>query len=434
VNQYTVFKGPAGQKTLAYDHLGNLTNESLPSGDQQYIYDFLNRLVMYMDVGYNVTKYRYDALGRRISKNLNGWTHTRYVYDGDRLIQERDGTDGSSPGQVVLSYVYGVGSDEVLTRRRLSDSTDLFYHSNALGSVAAVTDGSGAVVERYKYDAYGQVTFLAPDFTPLTSSAVGNNILFTGRHYDTETKLYYYRARTYHPYLGRFLQRDPLGEAASAKKSEQPGKQLTIKLDIYKDSNSWTSQDMMTSMLKEAVRIFKGRDITLTDVNGEIDPAHFAVKEVDAHGETLGPEEAQQYVGGPGGENTIKVMFAHSAEGAGCNEGIGCSSSDLNTITIGESLAKDVDGHAINNIKDLTGLVGKGPVSQVLAHEIGHQFGLHHSGEDDNGVLLPQYRNNSAQYKKDFQYSLMFNQLMDSKAATFTAEQLLKLKSLTVLP
>src|SRR5437867_1729919 len=41
------------------------------------------------------------------------------------------------------------------------------------------------------------------------------NILFTGRYFDIESQLYYYRARTYHPYLGRFLQRDPLGEAAS---------------------------------------------------------------------------------------------------------------------------------------------------------------------------------------------------------------------------
>jgi len=105
----------------------------------------------------------------------------------------------------------------VLTRRRWQAGTpsDIFYHTNALGSVSAVTSSAGAVVERYKYDAYGQVTFLSPTFTPLTSSAVMNNILFTGRYFDTEANLYYYRARTYHPYLGRFIQRDPLGEAAS---------------------------------------------------------------------------------------------------------------------------------------------------------------------------------------------------------------------------
>jgi RHS repeat-associated protein len=35
--------------------------------------------------------------------------------------------------------------------------------------------------------------------------------MFTGREYDSETGLYYYRARYYSPQLGRFLQRDPVG-------------------------------------------------------------------------------------------------------------------------------------------------------------------------------------------------------------------------------
>jgi RHS repeat-associated protein len=41
-------------------------------------------------------------------------------------------------------------------------------------------------------------------------SAVSNFCLFTGREYDEESGLYDYRARSYHPLLGRFLQRDPI--------------------------------------------------------------------------------------------------------------------------------------------------------------------------------------------------------------------------------
>jgi RHS repeat-associated protein len=42
-------------------------------------------------------------------------------------------------------------------------------------------------------------------------SSVGNPYMFTGRNYDSETGLYYYRARYYSPYIGRFLQTDPIG-------------------------------------------------------------------------------------------------------------------------------------------------------------------------------------------------------------------------------
>ena len=47
----------------------------------------------------------------------------------------------------------------------------------------------------------------------MLSSAYDNCILFTGRQYDPESGLYYYRARIYDPIRGRFLTRDPIGYA-----------------------------------------------------------------------------------------------------------------------------------------------------------------------------------------------------------------------------
>jgi RHS repeat-associated protein len=47
-----------------------------------------------------------------------------------------------------------------------------------------------------------------PDDTVLPASALGNPFLFTGREYDAETGLYYYRARYLDPRTGTFLQED----------------------------------------------------------------------------------------------------------------------------------------------------------------------------------------------------------------------------------
>jgi len=88
-----------------------------------------------------------------------------------------------------------------------------YYHFDGLGSVIALTDSSGKTVEIYRYSAFGQTTIYNAQNHPIAASQVDNIYYFTGRQLDTETGLYYYRARMYSPALGRFMQTDPAGYA-----------------------------------------------------------------------------------------------------------------------------------------------------------------------------------------------------------------------------
>ncbi|NJO16289.1 MAG: hypothetical protein HC877_11210 [Thioploca sp.] len=193
-----------------HDDNGNLSEDEAYT----YAYDEENRLISIKSGSQVVGQYQYDALSRRVIKQVNpsgSLTKTRYFYDNARVIEEQD-----IGGVTQATYVYGNYVDEVLTMDR--GGQVYYYHQNALWSVEAVTDSTAAVVERYSYDAYGfvNVTDGVGGSVPSNAwgtphSAVGNPYLFTGRQLDEEAGLYYYRARYYDSGKGRFLQRDPMG-------------------------------------------------------------------------------------------------------------------------------------------------------------------------------------------------------------------------------
>ena len=184
LNQYT----QVGPTPLTWSPNGNLTND----GSNTYTYDSENRLTSAIPASGSVS-FTYDPFGRRLSKTTTTGT-TRFLYDGDQLI-----ADTTSTGSITQLYLYGPGLDEPLLMTR--GSQRYFYLADGLGSITALTSLSGQTVESYTYDVYGR---------PLQPSTLGNRFRFTGREYDAETQLYYYRARYYHPTLGRFVSRDPL--------------------------------------------------------------------------------------------------------------------------------------------------------------------------------------------------------------------------------
>jgi RHS repeat-associated protein len=155
-----------------------------------------------------VASYAYDYLGRRSSRTIYGAPNIviKYAYDGDRIIAEYDGS-----GTLLRKFIYGPGIDEPICLVEVAESNAAYYyHFDGLGSVVALSDVNSVLVERYTYDVFGRPAIRDANGTEIAESAFANPYLFTGRAYDAETGLYYYRARYYDYATGRFLQPDPV--------------------------------------------------------------------------------------------------------------------------------------------------------------------------------------------------------------------------------
>jgi len=77
-----------------------------------------------------------------------------------------------------------------------------FYQADGLGSITSLSTSIGTITDSFVYDSFGNVT--------ANTGSFAQPFRFTGREWDAEMGLYYYRARYYDFADGRFLSEDPL--------------------------------------------------------------------------------------------------------------------------------------------------------------------------------------------------------------------------------
>ena len=165
---------------------------------------------------------------------LNTWKHVAARYNGSELRVFIGGTieaaTTAATGSLAATtealwigyydgtshHLNGYLDDLSIYARALSDTeiTNLsnnrmgryeYHHVNALGSNIVLTDDDRNVIARYEYDVFGAVR-------SEVGTSADNPRKFTGKEYESDVKLYYFAARYYDPYTGRFNQRDPAGD------------------------------------------------------------------------------------------------------------------------------------------------------------------------------------------------------------------------------
>ncbi|MEM7477703.1 MAG: RHS repeat-associated core domain-containing protein [Planctomycetota bacterium] len=272
VNETGAITGTGNWYDPQHDAAGNMTRGPLHSSlatFQEYVYDAWNRLVKVKDnSGATVAEYEYDGLNRRISKTVSGTSEHYYYNSNYQVLEVRPDTGSSTdPSE---EYVWHPHYIDALAVRFVDNDTDGNFTDPSEEQYAcfdgnfniSLLIGNKGVVQRYRYTAYGEIRAFdgkSADFnldgvvdvsdfniwnankfkygdhsqgdangdgvidtsdrnlynmqlgSEQLASSVTSPYTYTGRRFDSESGLYYYRARYYDAKLGRFLSRDPIG-------------------------------------------------------------------------------------------------------------------------------------------------------------------------------------------------------------------------------
>ena len=211
---------PIENNPIPHDANGNITK--LPHLPKMG-WDFKNQLTeVELNVGPtpNQAFYQYDSQGQRIRKTIvqNNSNHiSERIYLGafeiytetvSNNVQTRRDTFHISDDQHRIAIVE---TEKDVASGLTISTTNRYQLCNYLGSSSLELDTNAHLISYEEYYPYGGTAYMAGRDIAETSL---KRYRFSGKERDDETGLYYYGARYYAPWMGRWMSCDPLGSFA----------------------------------------------------------------------------------------------------------------------------------------------------------------------------------------------------------------------------
>lgn len=224
----------AATQTFTYDDIGNIkTKSGVGTGE----YSYVGRPHAVSSIPGIAGTFEYDdngnltlGAGRTVSWTsfdmplsiTNGSSTSSFVYgpEHQRTRQIKDGANIYYAGAMEVELDAGGATKSVKTYwpQGLGVEIDVpgqetalnWTHLDRLGSVVAISNAAGTVVEKLAYDSWGKRRNLTDNGTPNTTDGVTDNKGFTGHEMLDKLDLVHMNGRVYDPFVARFMSADPI--------------------------------------------------------------------------------------------------------------------------------------------------------------------------------------------------------------------------------
>jgi len=186
------------------------------------------------------SEFTYDGkFRRRIRKEFtwqnSTWVPTievRHIYDGNLVIQERDGNNLATltltRGRDLSGSLQGAGGiGGLLARTDAASGQTACFHADGNGNVTALINSQQIIAAKYIYDPFGNILSKAGPI------ADANTYRFSSQEYHQPSGLSLYLYRAYDPNLERWLNRDPIEENGG----------INLYEPNYNDPLNWVDRD-----------------------------------------------------------------------------------------------------------------------------------------------------------------------------------------------
>ncbi len=205
-------KSTQDSAAFVYDQIGNL----IQSDQYQVVYNLLNQAKQ-VKSGDTMVKYDYDFNGQIVRE-------VRSTPQGNMLVQHMGHSRRIVTDQNIL-WKTTLPGGVVLTTRQNTDPVPSYLHTDHTGTVDAVTDQTGEIVQQNRFTAFGELikhqlpVTASLDLSSLIEQLARRLIEYAGHSMVGIRSLVHMGARLYDARLARFISPDPIIKKLSAPQS-----------------------------------------------------------------------------------------------------------------------------------------------------------------------------------------------------------------------